>query len=134
MSGGTSSSNASRSNPASAGACPAVENATVTPPRLIVPPRYAVAFAGSSTALTNTPRASAASRTARLTSGVAAAVTNHAPSRSDAWNSPVIAVTRDRSIAPLISGAITVTSAPAASSAGIFDAATWPPPTTTTRR
>jgi hypothetical protein len=43
-------------------------------------------------------------------------------------------VTRARSIAREIAGAITVTLPPAASNAGIFEAATLPPPTTTTRR
>jgi hypothetical protein len=84
--------------------------------------------------LTKTERASAASRTRRFTSGVAAAVTNHAPSRSAGANSRSTTVTLVRSIAADTCGAITVTWAPAASSAGIFDAATAPPPTTTTRR
>jgi hypothetical protein len=92
------------------------------------------ALAGSSTALTNSARASAASRTAWFTSGVAAAVTNQAPSRSEGVKSRSTTVTRVRSMAAETCGAITVTSAPAASSAGIFAAAVAPPPTTTTRR
>ena len=68
--------------PISAGARPSVEIAIVTPSRLTTPPRYAVACAGSSTALTKMRRASAAARTRLLTSGGAAATTHQAPSRS----------------------------------------------------
>ena len=54
---GSHASSASRSRPASAGARPSVEIATVTPSRRTTPPRYAVACAGSSTAFTKTRRA-----------------------------------------------------------------------------
>ena len=64
------------------GAAPLVEIASVTPSRRITPLRNALAFAGSSTALTNTRRGSAAAATSRLASGVAAATTSHTPSRS----------------------------------------------------
>ena len=66
-----------------------MEMAIVTPSRRTTPLRYAVALAGSSTAFTNSRRSSAAAATARFTSGVAAATTSHAPSRSvaskDRW-------------------------------------------------
>ena len=85
-SSGSTASSPSRNSPASAGAWPSVEIASVTPPLRTTPPRYAEALARSSTAFTNTCRDSAASATWRFTSGVAAATTNQASSRSAATN------------------------------------------------
>ena len=81
-SAGRTASSASRSSAVSAGASPLVDTAIVTPSRRTVPLRNALALAGSSTALTKIRRASAAAATSRLTSGVAAATTSQAPSRS----------------------------------------------------
>src|SRR5262249_26438012 len=81
-SSGSSRSGASRSSPASAGARPSVEIATVAPPFRTTPPRYALAASGSSTALTKMRRSRAAAATWRLTLGVAAATTNQQSSRS----------------------------------------------------
>ena len=86
MSSGTSASSPSRRSPASAGARPSVETAIVTPPRRKTPPAYALAPLASSTALTNTCRSRAAAATWRFTSGVAAATTNQASSRSRGTN------------------------------------------------
>src|SRR5262249_26439536 len=125
---------ASRSRPASAGACPEVEIATVTPPRRTTPPAYALADWGSSTALTKIRRSSAAAATSLFTSGVAAAMTNQAPSRSEGTKGRRSSATGARSTAAEISGAITLTRAPAANSAGNLAPATLPAPTSTTFR
>ena len=83
---GRTASSASRKSAVSPGASPLVEIASVTPSRRTTPLRNAVAFAGSSTAFTNNWRPSAAAATLRFTSGVAAATTSHAPSRSAGTN------------------------------------------------
>ena len=68
--------------PSSPGASPLVEIASVTPSRRTTPLRNAVAFAGSSTALTKIRAPRPPPATARFTSGVAAATTSQAASRS----------------------------------------------------
>jgi hypothetical protein len=59
-------------------------------------------------------------------------MTQRAPSRSLGWNARSITRTSRARIASLITGAITVTLAPAASSPSSLLAATVPPPTSTT--
>src|SRR5205823_3842649 len=132
-SSGSSACSASRSKPASAGARPSVETATVTPPLRNTPPSQALAESVSSTALTNTPWISAAPATARLTCAVAAA-TNHVPSRSTGTNSRCSMRTPGRRSESRMAGATTVTRAPAAMSPPIFAEATLPPPTSKTER
>ena len=80
-------------------------------------------------------RSSAAAATWRFTSGVAAATTNQAPSRSLGANSRCNTITppNDRRAGP-ISGATTVTYAPARVSSPSLAAATPPPPTSRTLR
>ena len=114
----------------SAGASPLVEIASVTPSRRTTPLRNAVALAGSSTALTKMRRVSAASATWRLTSGVAAATTSQASSRSAGSNGRRISVDlarrrlRAAGSRRAMSGATTRTRAPAASSCRSLAAAT----------
>ena len=128
----------------SAGAWPSLEMASVTPSRRSTPPRYAVAFGGSSTAFTKIRLAFAARDTARFTSGVAAATTSHTSSRSVSTNGRVAISTLPTppaswgpstpSVSNDTTGATTSTSAPAARNCASFDPATVPPPTSSTRR
>jgi hypothetical protein len=111
-----------------------VEIASRIEPRRTMPPRYALADAMSSTALTNRPRAVAAAATSRLTSGGAAATTQRAPSRSLATKLRSTSVTSSARISSQISGATTVIRAPAAIRPASLLAAIGPPPTTTTGR
>src|SRR5262245_16959137 len=132
---GNSASTASRTSAVRAGASPLVEIAIVTPSRRTVPLRNALAFAGSSTALTKTCRLSAAAATTAFTSGVAAATTSHTSSMSagtkarwtsSMWGCPPVEMAEE------ISGAITRTCAPTATNCRSLPAATRPPPTSAT--
>ena len=108
---------------------------SVTPARRTTPPRYMLAFGGSSTAFTKMCRRSASSATRRFTSGGAAATTNQAPSRSDGSNGRATAIATPATESPRTPPARRRRYRhPPPASAASFDAATGPPPTTTTRR
>src|SRR5207253_964303 len=130
-SGPTSSAIRERIHCASAGEAPPVETAIVIGPSRWTAGRMNEHSSGTSATLQKTLRISAAAKTASFTSvSEVAAITSRRPSTSSSSNSRRSSTTGRHSKAAPISGATTVTRAPASRSPRAFSSPTLPPPTT----